>query len=97
MNKHRFTLIFFGILFSFFILIGCQKNKIFEKNSPENRVQLVTFNVAKNIAIHFNPSVFFDVSNSSNNSPFRSPLNGNNSVKNYKIINDNFGNPALYF
>ncbi|MEI9934862.1 MAG: hypothetical protein WDM71_08440 [Ferruginibacter sp.] len=62
----------------------------------EKNIHLVPEDSAKSIAIHFNPSVFFDAANSSNHSPFSSLLNGNNSIKNLTVVNDRYGTPAIY-
>lgn len=96
MKKVLLGLTALGLVLGIVIFIGCQKGKLSEKKSLEKNVQLVPLDTARNVAIHLNPSTFFNAANASNNSPFHSPLNGNNVIKNYAIINDNYGNPAIY-
>jgi len=83
------------LLLALTLFLACNRNKV----SPPvaaNHVQLVPANTARAIAENLNPAVFFDASNPSNHSPFRSTLTGRNTIKEQFIINDSWNNPALY-
>lgn len=86
-----------SILFTALIVFfSCQKSTLFDKNQRTESTQFVTLDSARSIAVHFNPSSFFNASNGSNHSPFHSTLTGNNVIKNYTTINDKQGTPAIY-
>src|SRR5260221_13205290 len=96
MRKRIFTLASIGLTIAIIVFVGCQRSKLSKNNSPEKNVQLVSEDTARSIAIHFNPSLFFQATNTANHSAFHSPLNGNNSIKNFTTIKDGNGHPAIY-
>lgn len=53
-------------------------------------------NIVLKIAESFNPSIFFTANSSTNHSPFKSILTGNNKIKSYFAINDTYNQPAFY-
>lgn len=96
MKKYFFRLTLFNLILSCFFITSCKKNSLFYGSFLEENVQLVPIDSARKVAVNFNPSIFFDVNNTSNNSSFRSSLTGNNTVKDVFIIKDHKGIPAIY-
>lgn len=76
--------------------VSCQKTKTNELIFSEKFVKIVPENAAINIALSFNPSVFFNRYNLKNNSNTKSSLTGNNKIKTKYLFNDSHGIPALY-
>lgn len=79
-----------------FFQFGCQKTNVYVFKNYKKDVQLVSLDSAIEVALRFNASVFFNSSNPSNHSPFKSTLNGNNKIADYTTIKDSKGRPAIY-
>jgi peptidase C10-like protein/Spi protease inhibitor len=80
-----------------FIFFSCQKsNPSFLQIKFEKNTKIVPEATARAVAKNFNPVVFYDLSNSSNHTPYNSSLNGNNQIKSEYTIKDHADLPAIY-
>ena len=97
MKKFSLRPMLFGLISIFFIIEGC--NKVSTSSwylSQESNVNLVPESVIEKVAQSFKPNVLFNINSPTNHYPFKSTLNGNNSIKNIIVINDSFNVPAIY-
>ncbi|MBS1564817.1 MAG: C10 family peptidase [Bacteroidetes bacterium] len=77
------------------LFLACNRSKL-TPQAPAKNVNIVPESNARAVAENLNPDVFFDAANPGNHSPFKSTLNGHNKIKEHFVINDSWGNPALY-
>lgn len=90
----KFTLV--GLVSTIIIFVACQKKYFFDKSVSTEKTQLVSLDTARYIAVHFNPISFFHADDTTNHSPIRSLLDGNNKIEDYTTIYDSKEVPALY-
>jgi hypothetical protein len=96
MRKEFLLLALIIFISAIFIFISCGKNSSRSPKWVEKNLRLVPLDTALTIAASFNPATFFDENNPQNHSPFHTKLTGANSIKDYTIIKDHAGNPAIY-
>lgn len=77
------------------LIIGCSKNHVATSRNEVN-LHLVPESVARSMAVAFNPENYYHTNNPTNHSPYKSVLQGHNTIENEITINDSFGKPAIY-
>lgn len=83
-------------VFLFFIFLGaCNKTQAPKSGSGDfTDIDLVSEEVARSVAEKFNPNTFFPGKPA--NSPYKTTLTGNNTIKDVIAFNDDSGYPTLY-
>jgi hypothetical protein len=85
-----------GLLVAFW---GCNKTHTPLTNAgklPETNVRLVPDSVARRVAVNFSADDLYGDNKGTNHYPYKSALHGNNSIKNFFVWKDRWGQPAVY-
>jgi hypothetical protein len=91
-----------GLIFTLiviFFIYSCNKQSndlVIKKISLEKNIQIVPEATALEIAKTFNPYIYYNLSNHSNHSPFKSKLNGYNQVESEYTITDHENFHVMY-